>query len=206
MWQHWLPSFEHGGFIGYLVLFFAATIESTAFIGLFFPGTTLVVFVGYLASRGMFNVINALWIVAVGGIIGDAISYFLGRRSENLVSPDSRFVKPELITKAHLFFSRHGAKSVFFARFIGPLRPIVPFVAGAAKMDARRFFFFNVIGGAAAAFVYILIGYYFGNAWHAYRHIFRRFEPLIIIAVVAIAARWWWRSKFLNDKKPVSRD
>lgn len=196
MFEHFLPRLEHMGLWTYWIVFLAALIEATAFVGLFFPGTTLVIFVGYLASRHVLDVGDAIWFVAAGGIVGDAISYYFGLRGKNYFKAGSRFFKPEFLDKGKAFFVRHGAKSVFFARFIGPLRPIVPFVAGLSHMNTKRFFLFNVIGGVASAAVYIIIGYYFGFAWHNYRHVIRHFEPFIILAIAAAIIWYLWRKKY----------
>ncbi len=195
MFDHLLPQLAHLGLWTYWVIFIAALLEATAFVGLFFPGTTLVTFVGYLASRGIIDVWDAIWFVAIGGIVGDALSYELGRRGKNFFSDESRFFKTDLLVKGQNFFNRHGAKSVFFARFVGPLRPVVPFVAGLSRMDQKRFFIFNILGGIAAAIVYILIGYYFGQVWHTYRHVFRRFEPLLFIAIASVVVGFVWKKK-----------
>ncbi len=200
MWDHFLPRLEHLGLWTYWIVFLAALIEATAFVGLFFPGTTFVVFVGYLSSRHIIDVGDAMWFVALGGIIGDSISYYLGRKGKNYFKSGSRFFKPELLDKGKKFFERHGAVGVFFARFVGPLRPVVPFVAGLSHMDSKRFFLFNILGGIAAAVVYILIGYYFGYAWHTYRHALRHVEPLVLLALLAGTVWYLWHKKYLNGK------
>lgn len=192
MWEHFLPRLEHLGVGIYWVIFGAAIIETTAFVGLFFPGTTLIIFVGYLSSRHIVDVGDAIWFVAAGNIIGDTISYELGRRGKNYFTEKSRFFKPELLDKGRLFFTRHGAKSVFLARFVGPLRPVVPFVAGLSHMAPKKFFLFNIIGGVASATTYILIGYYFGAVWQTYRHYLPHLGPLIFIAGVALMVKYFW--------------
>lgn len=198
MWETLLFRLEFLGNWIYWIVLLAALLEATAFIGLVFPGTTLITFVGYLASRDVLDIGDAISCVAIGGIVGDTISYYLGLHGKNYFKPESKLFKPELLEKGRAFFASHGAKGVFLARFIGPLRPIVPFVAGLSHMNPRRFFVFNILGGIAAAVFYVLIGYYFGFAWHAYRHVIRRIEPFILLAVIAGVTGYIWRKRLFN--------
>jgi membrane protein DedA with SNARE-associated domain len=63
-------------------------------------------------------------------------------------------------------FKRHGAKTVFIARFIFLFPPVVVnLLAGMSKMPWRTFLFYNLTGSAAYATYYTLIGYYFGKQW-----------------------------------------
>jgi membrane protein DedA with SNARE-associated domain len=64
------------------------------------------------------------------------------------------------------FFKRHGAKTVFIARFIFLFPPVVVnLLAGMSKMPWRTFLFYNITGSAAYSTTYILIGYFFGKQW-----------------------------------------
>ncbi len=174
-----LPKIQHLGLWGYWAVLLAAALESTAFVGLFFPGTTIIVFAGFLTAQKILDVGDMIWFVAIGGIIGDSISFYLGRRGTNLFKAENKLLKKSHLETAETFFNRHGAKSIFLARFIGPVRPLVPFVAGLSKMNTKKFFLFNILGGFAAATVYVLIGYFFGEAWG-------RVGPLLEQAKVAL--------------------
>jgi len=67
---------------------------------------------------------------------------------------------------ARTIFQRHGAKTVFVARFIFVFPPIAAnLLAGMSKMQWRTFLFYNVTGSAAYTTTYILIGYFFGKKW-----------------------------------------
>ena len=87
------------------------------------------------------------------------------------------------------FFAKYGNKSVFFGRFIGPVRPIIPFVAGLSKMDRLPFFFWNIISAFLWATAYLLAGYFFGGAvkaievWSTRARVFLIFLFLILFLV-----------------------
>ena len=160
-----LPTIEHWGWWLYWILFSISILESTAFIGLVIPGTTILIFTGFLASQGTLDAGDALWIMALGGIVGDALSFFLGRRGVVWFQDGHKIFKTEYLKKGQIFFQKYGEKSVIMARFIGPFRPIIPFVAGLFKMNTKKFFFFNITSAFMSAGVYLAIGYFFGHVW-----------------------------------------
>jgi membrane protein DedA with SNARE-associated domain len=50
------------------------------------------------------------------------------------------------LLRVERFFSRFGGRAVLFARFVGVLRALTPFVAGASGYPLRRFVPFSVAG------------------------------------------------------------
>ncbi|MEK7547029.1 MAG: DedA family protein [Patescibacteria group bacterium] len=158
------PTLEHVGRLGYWLILLISFAESIAFVGTILPGTTLVVFAGLLASQGHFNIINLIWFAAAGAILGDGLSYFLGTRGKDFFKNENKLLKLSHLEKGEEFFKKHGPKSVFLGRFIGFIRPIIPFVAGLSKMDKWTFLFWNVSSAVLWAVFYLLIGYFFGGA------------------------------------------
>ncbi len=72
-------------------------------------------------------------------MLGDAISYWLGLRYGHLTETRWPFTRhPELLPRGYAFFDRHGVKSVFIGRFFGPLRAVIPLVAGITRMPRAR--------------------------------------------------------------------
>lgn len=160
-----LPQLDHLGFWGYWVILLVALVESLAFVGIIIPGATVIVFMGFLSARGGLDIGDLIWFTAIGGMLGDGISFYLGKQGENFFTKFNRFISPIRLEKAEKFFKQHGSKSVFLGRFIGPVRPIIPFVAGLFHMDSRTFFFWNILSAFGFATLYLLLGYFLGNAW-----------------------------------------
>lgn len=159
-----LPTLQHLGVFGYWVVLIFAFLESLAFVGIVVPGAVVVVFAGVLSAQGYLDLGDLIWFAAIGAILGDALSYYLGSRGKYLFRPESRFFKLSHLERGEQFFKRHGGKSIFLGRFIGPLRPIVPFIAGLSKMRMRTFLVWNITSGFLWAAAHILLGYAFGNA------------------------------------------
>jgi membrane protein DedA with SNARE-associated domain len=130
-----------------------AFCESLAFLSLLVPATVILVGIGALiGASGL-----AFWPIwlgaAVGASLGDWLSYEIGRYLEkgaHKIWPLSRH--PEIVAKAEDFTRRHGVWGIFLGRFFGPLRAIVPLVAGIFEMPRLLFQAANVASAMVWAF------------------------------------------------------
>jgi membrane protein DedA with SNARE-associated domain len=146
------------------VVFLVLFGESFVGIGVLFPGTTILVLSGILVSWP-FNPHGALslWPVLTGAIsgavIGDGISYWLGRRFGHLLDKHWYFVRhPELLPRGFGFFEKYGGASLFVARFFGPLRAVITLVGGIMTMTPGRFWFANIASACIWAPALLLFG------------------------------------------------
>ncbi len=186
--NHFLPTIEHWGRWIYWLILFICILESIAFIGLAVPGTTVLIFTGFLVSQKILDPGDALWVAALGGIIGDTLSFLLGKRGAAWFREDHKIFKLEYLKKGEEFFHQHGDKSVILARFIGPIRPIVPVIAGLSKMSSKKFFFFNILGAFVSAAVYLTLGYFFGQVWDGIQFWIKKIEIVAVIMALVLTA------------------
>jgi membrane protein DedA with SNARE-associated domain len=127
-------------------------VESLAVVGLAVPATALMVAIGGLVGAGTLAPVPVLLWCIVGAVVGDAISYVIGRALGPQVCrrwPLNRH--RSAVERTRLFFRRYGIASIFFGRFLGPIRSTVPLVAGIMLMSQRRFQAANV----ASALVWV---------------------------------------------------
>ena len=151
--------------ISLLFVFLVACGESLAVVGLIVPGALLMVGFGALIALDYLAFGPTVIAAILGAITGDGISYWLGiKYNRNLVTlwPFSRY--PDLLNRGETFFQRHGGKSVLLGRFVGPLRPIIPAIAGMLKMPVRQFFLINILSAVFWAPLYLLPGIIFGTS------------------------------------------
>ncbi|BCG03013.1 membrane protein (plasmid) [Paraburkholderia sp. PGU19] len=147
----------------FVVVFLAAFLEAIAVIGTFVPGSTAMFLAGALVGTGSLHLGWVLALAIAGAVAGDGMSYWLGNRYKDTVVQIWPFRKhPQVLDAGHRFFDKHGAKSVVFARFIGPVRAIVPVVAGMLGMTPARFYVMNVLSALLWAPAHILPGVVFG--------------------------------------------
>ena len=134
--------------------------ESMVFIGAFFPATLLMVTAGGLAGAGVIDPWPLLiWCIA-GATLGDAVSYWLGRRLGPRAWRHPWLKKHRrTVSRARLFFRRYGFASIFLCRFMGPVRAFVPLIAGMTGMNHRNFQIANVLSAMVWVPVMLAPGY-----------------------------------------------
>ncbi len=136
--------------------------ETGLLIGFLLPGDSLLVVLGLVAKLANWNIVLLIFALSIAAVLGDTVGYGIGAKAGPALfkRPDSRFFKQEYLLLARSFFERHGGKSIIFARFVPIVRTFVPVVAGAAKMEYRRFLFFNIFGGIGWIVSMLLFGYF----------------------------------------------
>lgn len=146
-------------------VFLVSFLECMAIAGIIVPGTVALFAIAALAGSGILPLSQALLLGFLGGLLGDFISYFLGRRfHQNIRRLPGLRQHPEWIAGAETYFQRYGIASLLVGRFIGPLRPMLPMVAGMFDMPFVRFAVVSVVAAAGWTVAYILPGWATGAA------------------------------------------
>ena len=173
---------------GGLVVFTVAFAESLAVVGLLVPGAALMIAFGAGIALGYLPFWPTVAWAAAGAVAGDGLSYWLGRRYHERLArlwPLSRH--PELLERGRAFFLRHGGKSVALGRFVGPLRAVIPAVAGMMHMPVARFTAANVLSALAWAPLYLAPGIVLGLSLQLAAEVAGR---LALVLLVLAAALW----------------
>jgi membrane protein DedA with SNARE-associated domain len=177
---------------GAILVFLVAFFESLILIGILLPGIMILFGVGALIGLGVLELLP-IWIAAsTGGILGDSFSYAIGRRyREHLVDiwPFSRY--PAVLDRGRAFFRAHGAKSVVSGRFIGPLRPIIPAVAGMLGMKPSRFLAVDIPACITWAPSFLLPGLLFGASLEVASEYTGRLTVMLVILMFVLWLTWW---------------
>ena len=133
----------------------------------FLPGDSLLFTAGLYAAKGDLDIALLLLLLVIAAISGDNINYWIGRKLGlgvfNWKIKGRLLVKKEYLDKTELFFNKNGTKAIIMARFVPFVRTFTPFAAGIGKMDYKRFFLYDVIGGFLWIFGLTLAGYFLGN-------------------------------------------
>ena len=178
---------DYAGHLGpwlYLILFLIVFCETGLVVTPILPGDSLLFAMGALAATDGSPLRLELLIVLLisAAVLGDAVNYFIGFWVGPRVFTSERswlFNKKHLI-RTQLFYEKYGGKTIILARFIPIIRTFAPFVAGIGRMEYRRFFRFNVVGGAAWVLIFLLSGYWLGEAVKGY-------FSIIIVAIVILS-------------------
>ncbi|WP_020587024.1 bifunctional DedA family/phosphatase PAP2 family protein [Desulfobacter curvatus] len=206
--HHYLNTFlsfitQHA-MLAYVAVFLVSFSESLALIGLLMPGTVIMFGVGAVVASGSLGLWPVLILAMAGAVAGDGVSYWLGHHyKERLASiwPFSRY--PEMLNKGAAFFHRHGGKGVLFGRFVGPVRPVIPVVAGMLGMAPMHFTLVNVLSAIGWALVYILPGVFFGSSIAMAGAVSSRLAVVVFILGAGVWAVIWGarRMAFLVVRK-----
>ncbi|MCE8019768.1 bifunctional DedA family/phosphatase PAP2 family protein [Halomonas sp. MCCC 1A11036] len=173
-----------------------ALLESLALVGLLLPGVVLITAAASLAGHQDMAVSALLLAAFIGAVLGDGISFGLGYTQRERVTrlwPLSRH--PEWLARGARFFQRYGSLSVFFGRFVGPVRPVIPLIAGMLHMSPRAFLWANLASAALWAPAYVLPGYLLGQTWQQLLTVPAGLETLLVtlaIVVVGLAVVFSW--------------
>ncbi|MCP2224525.1 undecaprenyl-diphosphatase [Pseudomonas silensiensis] len=146
-------------------VFIVAFVECLAIAGLIVPGTVLLFAVAVLAGSGALSLSETLLLGFTAGVLGDIVSYFIGRHfHQNIRRLPGLRHHPEWIAGAEAYFQRYGIASLLVGRFIGPLRPMLPMVAGMFDMPFPRFAAVSLLAAAGWSVAYLLPGWATGAA------------------------------------------
>jgi membrane protein DedA with SNARE-associated domain/membrane-associated phospholipid phosphatase len=125
---------------GYASALLFAFLESLAVIGSIIPGAITMTIIGTMIGSGLLMFWPSLILCITGALIGDYLSYYLGiTYQDRLISiwPISKF--PHWLDKGREFFTKYGVGAIIIGRFFGPVRSMIPLIAGMLKMTFKKF-------------------------------------------------------------------
>ncbi|MDA0174084.1 DedA family protein [Solirubrobacter taibaiensis] len=170
----------------YLLVAGLAFLETGAFVGLVAPGETAVVLGGVVAAQGEISLVAILLTAWVASFLGDVASFGLGRRLGRpfLYRHGPRMkLSAARIERVEGFYDRHGGKAILVGRFVGIIRAVSPFIAGASGLRMRAFLPYSVIGTAVWASAFTLAGYLFHRSFEQAAGLLSR--GALVLAVLA---------------------
>jgi membrane-associated protein len=194
-----------GGYVALTIIIFA---ETGLLIGFFLPGDSLLVSAGLIAARGTLDVWLMCALLTVAAILGQTVGYAIGKAAgpRLFAREDSMFFKRSHLQRAREFYEKHGGLTIVLARFMPIVRTFVPVVAGAARMNYRRFQIFNVIGGVLWVCGMLMIGYGLGRYIPGIETHIDKVIILVIAVSLAPALIGAWRRKHAAVAVPVATD
>jgi membrane-associated protein len=141
-------------------------VETGLFVGFFLPGDSLLVTAGIFAAAGHIKLGMLLSLVTLCAIAGDQLGYWIGRKAGQALykREDSLIFKKRHLERAREFYTKYGGKTVILARFVPIIRTFASPVAGAAHMNYRRFFYYDVCGGFLWVWGMVLLGFFLGSS------------------------------------------
>ena len=188
-----------------LFVFLIALAESLAIVGMVVPGVVMMFAAGALIGAGAVGFWPMYWLAVAGAVIGDGLSFWLGHHLRDRVGslwPFSRH--PETLERGVAFFDRYGGKSVAFGRFFGPVRAVIPLVAGMLSMPPARFVVANVLSALVWALAYLAPGVAFGASLELASEVAVRLVLLILVLVAGLWFVGWIGHRLFRRLQPLA--
>ncbi len=172
-----------------VITFLMAFAESLAVVGVIVPGVAIMFALGALIGAGALNFYSMMTWAVAGAICGDGLSFWLGYRYRQQLTRLWPFRKhPGMLEKGIRFFKKYGGKSVILGRFFGPVRAVIPLVAGMMKMPRGQFLAANILSALIWAPAYLLPGMAFGASLELASEVAMR---LVMVLILLVAALWF---------------
>jgi membrane-associated protein len=192
--MHWL--FEvlanHFRDWGYWTVPAALLLENA---GVPVPGETILLFASFLAyDEGELRLPYLILLGIAACTLGDNLGYLIGRRGGRPLLDRYQHIfriRDRTIHRGERLFERHGAVTIFFARFIFGMRIIAGPLAGVLRMPWRQFVFFNFLGATVWVTTISLVGYFFGSEWDKLVRVMGRVNLIIVIVVLVVLVFVW---------------
>jgi membrane protein DedA with SNARE-associated domain len=176
-----------------------AFLETGAFVGLVAPGETAIVLGGVVAAQGDISLPAMILIAWAAAAAGDFASLMLGRKLGRrfLLTRGPRIgVTHARLERVEQFFDRHGPKAILVGRFVGLVRAVAPFLAGASGMRIRAFLPWSLLGTFVWATAFTLVGYAFHASFSAAAGALTHGAlALAVLAAAALALREYRRAR-----------
>jgi membrane-associated protein len=188
----------YSGSVGYLVIAGLIFLDRGAFTGIALPGELFLALGGIYAGRGNLSVVLVIVIGALAGLLGEIVSYWLGRlygvRITRHLPLANRFEKH--LNEAHDYFRRNGGKTVFVGRYVSVVGTFMPFAAGMSNMPFRRFLAFDVAAITLWSTGVTLLGYLLNSQIKLVDQILSQFGwGLLALVVLFLCGRMIWKRR-----------
>jgi membrane protein DedA with SNARE-associated domain len=194
---------DHYGYAIVVVLVFAEGV------GLPLPGeTALVTAAAFSAQSHRLSIIGVILAAIVGASGGGCGGYWIGSAGglPFLQRHGRRIgITAERIATAKKFFTEHGPKAVFAARFIAILRMFAGVLAGVTGMRFWVFFLWNALGAIVWSLLFGVLGYEFGNNLPWLERVIGRTSLIVLGVVLVIGLIVWHRRRSKSMSKSGSK-
>jgi membrane protein DedA with SNARE-associated domain len=181
-----------------VVVFLAIVLESSAGLGLIFPGEAMAVIAGAMASDNFFSPWTAFAVVALAAMIGDLTGFTIGHTKGQAVLRRFPFLRRHYEKhrkRIEYYFDRYGGATVFVGRFVAVGRAFVPFTAGLSRMQIRKFVPMSVLAGLVWSSVVVGLGYMLGSDWRLIEKWLKSLSAgIVVLAILTGLMAGTWRS------------
>jgi membrane protein DedA with SNARE-associated domain/rhodanese-related sulfurtransferase len=188
----------------YLIIFLWVLVEQ---VGIPIPSVPVLLTAGTLSATHRVSFVGITIAMLVACLISDTIWFSLGRRYGNSVLKllcRLSFEASTCVSKTEGYFTRRGAVTLLFAKFVPGLSTVAAPIAGQTGMPYASFLMWDLAGSLIWGETFILAGRFFGDLAKKSAPFFAwlgHFAIFIFAAMVLgfLAHRIWKQRKFLQQ-------
>lgn len=194
---------------GYFVLLLGLPVD---FIALPLPpGQTTLTYSGYLAFKGILDMLPVILTAFAGSCIGITITYLIGHHvGAPLIQRFGKwlFLKPSYIEKTRRIYDKYGNRMLLISFFVPGVRQFFGYFVGIIRIPFRTFALYAYPGALIWVVAFVGIGYIFGDQWQVVigvveNYLVYIFSLLGVIVFAILYVRWRkWRKWRLKQPKP----
>jgi membrane protein DedA with SNARE-associated domain len=189
----WVATYGYGALFGLLIL---------GVVGLPIPDETLLVFCGYLISRGKLSIPGTYIAGLAGSCCGITVSFFIGRTAGlAAVQRFGRYLRIEQkhLDRVHRWFDRSGHWALFGGYYIAGVRHLTAIIAGASELEFHTFALYAWGGAATWVAAFLTLGYVIGEQWRTVAEMIHRYLTYASLLGIALTML------FFAVRRPVQR-
>jgi membrane protein DedA with SNARE-associated domain len=192
MIEHWIATY------GYVGIFFLLML---GIVGLPIPDETLMVYCGFLISKGTLNPVGVAIAAVAGSWCGITVSYLLGRTlGLGVVHRFGKYMHLDeaRLEKVHHWFGRAGHWALFVGYYIAGVRHFTAIVAGTSRLEFGTFALYAWSGGLVWVGLFLTLGYVLGENWRTIAEAIHRdllWASLVILGIVGIVLLIRWKRR-----------
>lgn len=166
------------------------------------PSEIVLPFSGFLVFSGRFELWLVLLTAVLGDLIGISILYLIGLKGGRPFFEKRRFFfNHKKFYKAENWLQRYGTLVIFFGRIIPIVRSYITLPIGVYKLNFKKVLFYSFSGSLIWFSFLTYLGFKFGENWHRLQVYFRKFDLVILAAMIIFVIYWIYRRKVKNLKK-----
>ena len=165
--------------------FFETTIPPVTLV---YPGEWGLMLCGAIAGAGQAEIVPLFAIAWIVSALGDSFTFALGRRlGRPFLVRSGRGIglTEDRLANVDRWFERYGPLAACFGRLLPLARPFGPFLAGASRLEYRRFLPWNILGCLLFALVFVGLGYAFYSSYDEVAETVGRAGLLALVVLVA---------------------
>ncbi|HUC01290.1 MAG TPA: DedA family protein [Candidatus Paceibacterota bacterium] len=176
---------------GYPLLFVLMLIE----------GPVVTAAAAFAAALHYMNIWIVLLLSVLGNFIPDIVYYAMGYWGrEKFINRYGRYfgITKERVAATEKLAEAHTGKSIFVIKMLPLLATPGLIIIGATRMDIKKYAFWSILVIIPTSLFYLIIGYYFGDAYNTIQHYLNLGAYVIGAAAVVIVAIAWFQRKYFS--------